>query len=114
MVIAVAETLTVRGEVTLDRFGNLVRSEDDRAIPNCVVGLRGQSDIDGGGVWDGDATTLEVLAPGGTRIFEGEVVEFRGEEYIVAHVPFDWSVGRRPVNPRHKPRTRFIIEKKEA
>ena len=114
MVIAVAETLIVRGEATLDRFGDLVKSGEERVIHGCVVGLRGQSDIDGGGVWDGDATTLEVLAPGGTRILEGEIVEFRGEEYTVAHTPFDWSVGRRPVNPRHRPRTRFIIEKKEA
>lgn len=109
-----SEILLVTGKPTLDRYGDLVMAPDSREISDCVVGLRGQSDIDGGGVWDGDATTLEVLAPGGTEIREGETVQCRGVEYVVTNVPFDWSVGRRPVNPRHAPRTRFLIERKEA
>lgn len=109
-----AETLMVVGKPTVDRFGDVVMGGDARAITDCVVGLRGQVDIDGGGVWDGDATTLEVLAPGGTVIREGEIVECRGREYTVTNVPFDWSVGRRAVNPRHRPRTRFLIERREA
>ena len=108
------ERIVVIGEPKLDRYGNIVSDAEHRVIDGCVVGLRGQVDIDGGGVWDGDATTLEVLAPGGTVIHEGELVECRGQEYTVTNVPFDWSVGRRPANRRHKPRTRFLIERKEA
>lgn len=110
----VPESLTVVGEPTLDRFGNVITEGDVRVISGCVVGLRGQATVDGGGVWDGDATTLEVLAPGGAVVREGELVEFRGQEYRVVHVPFDWSPGRRPVNPRHKPRTVFVVERREA
>lgn len=108
------ESLTVVGKPTLDRYGNVVTEGASRVIEGCVVWLQGQADIDGGGVWDGDATTLEVLAPGGTLIREGETVQCRGQEYTVTNVPFDWSVGRRPANPRHKPRTRFLIQRKEA
>lgn len=109
-----SETILVTGKPVLDRYGDLVTPSEAREIPGCVIGLRGQADINGGGVWDGDATILEVLAPGGTEIREGDTVTFRGEAYVVTNVPFDWSVGRRPVNPRHRPRTRFLIEKREA
>ena len=112
--VALAESLIVVGEPVVDRYGDVVSPGGERVIDGCVVGLQGQADVNGGGVWDGDATTLEVLAPGGTVIEEGERVIFRGDEYTVAHVPFDWSVGRRPVNPRHRPRTRFLIERGEA
>lgn len=108
------ERIVVIGKRSLDRYGNVVTEHGSRVIDGCVVGLQGQSDIDGGGVWDGDATILEVLAPGDTVIGEGEIVECRGQEYTVTNVPFDWSVGRRPVNRRHKPRTRFLIERKEG
>ena len=108
------EQIVVIGKPSLDRYGNQVTAPDRRVIDGCVVGLQGQADINGAGVWDGDATTLEVLAPGGTVIREGELVECRGQEYTVKNVPFDWSVGRRPANPRHKPRTRFLIERKES
>lgn len=108
------ETLVVVGRPVRDRFGDTIMEGAGRTIDGCVVGLRGQTDIDGGGVWDGDATTLEVLAPGGAVIREGDIVECRGQEYTVTNVPFDWSVGRRAVNPRHRPRTRFLIERREA
>lgn len=108
------EVLKVIGKDTYDRYGRLIPSSEGREIPGCVVGLRGQASIDGTGVWDGDATTLEVLAPPGTVIREGETVECRGQLYTVSHVPFDWSVGRRPWNAMHVPRVQFQIERKEA
>lgn len=106
-----AETLTVVGEPQMDIYGDLIETPAIRTIPGCVVGLRGQADVDGGGVFDGDATTLEVFAPPGTQIAENEVVEFRGERYRVVHVPFDWSVGRQPRLRHHRPRVQFVIER---
>lgn len=108
------ETLIAKTEPIVDRYGDVVQPAGEKEIPGCVVGLQGQADINGGGVWDGDATTLEVLAPAGTVIAEGTAVMCRGELYKVAHVPFDWSVGRVPLNPFHQPRVRFLIERGEA
>ena len=109
-----AETLIAKTEPIIDRYGDVIQPPGQREIPGCVVGLQGQSDISGGGVWDGDATTLEVFAPAGTVVEEGSVIICRGVSYKVAHVPFDWSVGRRPANARHQPRVRFLIERGEA
>lgn len=106
-----AETLTVVGVEVMDEFGDLIETASSRKLPGCVVGLRGQADVDGGGVFDGDATTLEVFAPPGTQIAEGEIVECRGERFRVVHVPFDWSVGRQPCLRRHRPRVQFVIER---
>lgn len=109
-----AETLKVIGQPYVDDYGDFHIYGSTYEVPGCVVGLQGQASIDGGGVWDGDATTLEVLAPGGTLINEGDEVEFRGERYHVTHVPFDWSVGRVPACSVHRPRVRFLIERAEA
>ena|GEM_PF-1809665 len=60
---------------------------------------------------------LVVYMPPGVRVEQGDVVRLmqRGEEeYTVVSVPFDWSVGRRPVNPRHKPKLAITVERKEA
>ena len=108
------ETIIAKTAPVVDRYGDVVQPAGEREIHGCVVGLQGQSDINGGGVWDGDATTLEVLAPPGTVVEEGAVIICRGLEYTVSHVPFDWSVGRRPVNARHRPRVRFLIDRGEA
>ncbi len=109
-----AEAIVWLGRVNRDQFGDESVVGERRDIPGCVVGLRGQESINGEGVWDGDATTLEVFAPPGAQVSEGELVEFRGQRYTVSHVPFDWSVGRRPANRRHRPRVRFLIERSEA
>ncbi len=103
--------LKVVGKPQMDIYGDLIETAPSRELPGCVVGLRGQSEVDGGGVFDGDATTLEVFAPPGTRIAEGEIVECRGARYRVVHVPFDWSVGRQPRLRRHLPRVQFVIER---
>lgn len=109
-----AEVLTILGTPVYDRYGDVVEAGEEREVAGCVVGLQGQSGIEGGGVWDGDSSTLEVFAPPGTVISEGDIVSFRGLRWQVKHAPFDWSVGRRPVNSRHRPRVRFLIERGEA
>lgn len=114
MITPGGETLTVKTSPVVDRYGDIVIPAGSHEIHGCIVGLQGQADINGGGVWDGDATTLEVLAPAGSSVNEGDIVVFRGDIYTVKHVPFDWSVGRVPVVSHHQPRVRFLIERGEA
>ena len=108
------ETVIVVGSPVVDRYGDVIDNGGRRVISGCVVGLLGQAEVDGPGVWDGDSTVLEVLAPPGTVIDQGDIVEVRGERYVVKHVPFDWSVGRRAAHPRHRPPVRFLVERGEA
>lgn len=108
------ETIRVKGKISFDRFGRPIRDSADRTISGCVIGMHSQSDVDGAGVIDGDATSLDVFAPAGTVLTEGTEVDVRGKTYVVVNVPFDWSVGRRPVNRLHQPRVQFVVERKEA
>ena len=109
-----SEPITVLGREELDARGRLVFRSQPRVIEDCVVGPQGQAVIEGQGFFSGDTTTLQVLAPPGSVIAEGEVVQVRGVDYKVKHVPFDYSVGRRPWLSSHRPRTVFVIERKEG
>lgn len=110
-----SETLTVTGgEPVTDWDGNITTPDVARELPGCVVQPAGMSKIDSDDVTAGDTTRLQVFAPPGTTVAEGETVQWRGIDYVVAHVPFDWTVGRTPWNPRHIPRVEFILERKEA
>lgn len=108
-----AETVIVVGKDEYDWDGNLLPGNSEREIHNCVVSPAGQSRIDQPGV-DGNTSTLEVLAPAGSVISEGDVVTIRGLVYEVKFVPFDWSTGRRPANPRHRPKVAFTVERGEG
>lgn len=110
-----SETITVTGgEPVTDWDGNIVTPVESRDIPGCMVQPVGGSKVDSDDVTAGDTTRLQVFAPPGTIIAEGEEVTWRGIPYRVAHVPFDWAVGRIPWNPWHVPRVEFILERKEA
>lgn len=109
-----SETIVVHGRDRFDPDGEIIPGSGRREIAGCVVAPSGQAKITDDGIVDGDTTTLEVVAPGGSVIREGERVVWRGVEYVVKHVPFDWSVGRRPALSRHRPRTVFTVERKEA
>lgn len=112
------ETIRVLGTETWDEYGGLDLEDNARTITGCVVSPVGQTDISTDAVWGGDDTTLQVLAPAGTVIAEGETVILAdrntADQWTVKHVPFDWSIGRRPALARHRPRVVFIIERKEA
>lgn len=109
-----SESIIVLGKEKLDRDGRLVYDAHPRTIDDCIVGPHGQAVIDGQGIFSGDTTTLQVLAPGGATIREGEIVEIRGQTYSVKHVPFDYSRGRRPALASHQPRTAIVVERKEG
>lgn len=110
-----SERVVILGEDVKDSDGNITEGAGNRVIDGCVVDMAGQSGIDGDDVVDGNSDTLKVLAPPGTVVREGERVMIRGVEYTIAYIPFDYSVGRRPVlGRRHRPRTVFIAERREA
>lgn len=108
------ESIEVIQKQTFDRYGRLITAGNERIITGCVIGVHAQSDIDSNGVIDGDATSLDVFAPAGTVLTEGTEVEVRGKTYTVVNTPFDWSVGRQPVNRFHRPRVQFVVQRKEA
>ena len=109
-----SETIRSIGREVVDADGRRKLVGTPRDIEDCVVGPEGQAVIEGQGFFSGNTTTLQVLAPAGTVIAEGEVVRVRGVDYKVKHVPFDYSVGRRPWLSSHRPRTVFVIERKEG
>lgn len=109
------ETLHVVAEATAyDPDGNPIPHPEGEAIHHCVVEPAGQATIDDRDVVAGDTTTLRVLAPAGTVVEEGARVRYRGDLYTVKFDPFDYSIGRRPVLARHRPRTLFLIERIRA
>lgn len=108
------EPVHVKGRTGEDHRGRIVQIAEDRTIDGCTVFPAGQSKINDLDIEDGDVTTLSVLMPAGTSIAEGEWVSIRGVEYRVKHVPFDWSVGRRPVLSRHHPKVQITVERGEA
>ncbi|MDO5373032.1 MAG: hypothetical protein Q4F10_06225 [Corynebacterium glutamicum] len=109
-----SETIRVLGKDSYHPETGVLIPAASRSIAGCVIDTAGQSKIDGVDVSDGNTDRLRVLAPAGAVISEGEAVEIRSLVYYVAHIPFDYSVGRRPVLARHKPKTLFIVERREG
>lgn len=110
----VSERIYQVGPPTKDADDNIIPGSGRRPIDDCVVDTDGQSKINGEDVSDGNSDRLRILAPAGTVLKEGQVLEIRGERYLVAHIPFDHSIGRRPVMSRHRPKVLIIAERREA
>lgn len=109
-----AESIDFFGRREYDHKGNYRFVVKPRTVADCVVFPAGASKIDDADVLDGDTTALTVLAPAGTEVHEGEECSIRGITFVVKHVPFDYAVGRRPVNRRHRPRVTITVERTEA
>lgn len=109
------ETVLIRGVVTgRDPRGRPIHGPET-AIEHCVVSPAGDQVVKGDGFAHGDITRLQVLAPPGTVVADGDVVVIRGEDYVVQQRrSFDYSVGRRPVLRRHQPKVLFIVERGEV
>lgn len=87
----------------------------DREIPGCVVSPAGDQVIKGDDFVHGDISKLQILAPPGTAVSDGDVIVVRGEDYVVQpRKSFDYSVGRRPVLRSHRPKVIFIVERGEV
>lgn len=110
----VSESIFVTSEPIEDGDGNIAPGGQTRRIDGCVIDTAGQSVINGEDVSDGNSDRLRILAPPGKSLFEGEVLTVRGERYVVVHIPFDYSIGRRPVMARHRPKVLVIAERREG
>ena len=109
------ETIHVRGGITgRDHRGRPVYGAD-RAIDHCVVSPAGDQVIKGNDFVHGDMTRLQVIAPPGTVVKDGDVVVIRGGNFTVQQrLSFDYSPGRRPAVAHHTPKVVFQVERGEV
>ena len=84
-------------------------------IAHCVVSPAGDQVIKGKDFVHGDISRLQIIAPAGTSVADGDVVVVRGEEFTVQQrLSFDYGFGRRPVVGWHQPKVVFIVERGEV
>lgn len=109
------EPITIRGEMTgRDHRGRPIFGADT-VVEHCIVSPAGDQVIKGKDFVHGDISRLQVLAPAGTRVQDGDTVVIRGVEYRVDQLQsFDYSVGRRPAVSHHRPKVIFIVERGEV
>lgn len=109
------ETITIRGGIVGRDARGRPRYADGVEVAHCVVSPAGDQVVKGDGFVHGDITKLQVLAPAGTKVADGDVVVIRGEEFIVSErKSFDYGRGRRPVLARHRPKVIFHVERGEV
>ena len=109
------EPITIRGElVGRDRRGR-PQYAPGQLVKHCIVSPAGDQVIKGNDFVHGDMERLQIIAPAGTRVADGDVVEVRGEDFTVQQrMSFDYSVGRRPAVSWHQPKVVFIVERGEV
>lgn len=84
-------------------------------MKHCIVSPAGDQVIKGNDFVHGDMERLQIIAPAGTRVADGDVVEVRGEDFTVQQrMSFDYSVGRRPAVSWHQTKVVFIVERGEV
>lgn len=109
------ESITVKGAVVGRDHRGRPQYAPGRVIEHCVVSPAGDQVVRGDGFVHGDITKLQVIAPAGTVVADGDTVTIRGEDYTVQQrQSFDYSVGRRPVVGWHKPKVVFVVERGEV
>lgn len=123
-----AEVIYVREHEYEDRDGNLVSTPRGivpgahllpgaQTIPGFtafegVVDDQSQNQIAGQGIHTAYATIWRIITDPGNQIEAGDVLLVRGLEFDVIYPPFDWSIGRRPWNPLHRPKVTIVIGRK--
>lgn len=108
------ETVKVLGQEQRSEYGKLLGYEVVDELEGCTVSPAGDSIVNGDGFIHGDISKLQVLAPAGSVVWEGQKVEIRGQIYSVDFTPFDYSHGRRPVLAAHQPRVIFTVSRGDA
>lgn len=106
------ETITIVKHQDVDEDGHVLGAEDAFNIAG-IVYPSGESkalDVD----TDGDTSSLDVLIPSGFDVDVDDLVVIRGVYYRVVVAPFDWSVGRRAWNARHRPGVKIRVERGEG
>lgn len=114
MLSAQGEVVKVLGDAVRNKYGAILGWAVAHEIPNCVVSPAGDQVVRGDGFVHGDLSKLQVLAPPGCEVEEGQRVQIRGLVYRVEFAPFDYSVGRRPLLARHRPRVMFTVVRGDA
>lgn len=114
MLVSQGETVKVLGDAVRNEYGAVLGWTVDHEIPNCMVSPAGDQVVNGDGYVQGDLSKLQVLAPPGAAVEEGQRVQIRGLVYRVEFTPFDYSVGRRPMLARHRPRVVFTVIRGDA
>lgn len=109
------EPIAIRGAMVGRDHRGRPQYGPDTVIEHCVVSPAGDQVVKGDGFTHGDITKLQVLAPPGTVVTDGNTVTIRGEDYTVQQrQSFDYSVGRRPAVSWHQPKVVFIVERGEV
>lgn len=109
------ETIYLRGGLVGRDHRGRPQYAEDTPIEHCVVSPAGDQVVKGDGFAHGDITSLQVLAPPGTTVHDGDVVTIRGEDFTVQpRQSFDYSVGRRPAVRHHRPKVIFIVSRGEV
>lgn len=109
------ETIHIRGKITGRDHRGRPKYSDGVDVEHCVVSPAGDQVVKGLDFVHGDITRLQILAPAGTSVADGDVVVVRGEDYTVQQrLSFDYSVGRRPAVSWHQPKVLFIVERGEV
>lgn len=109
------ETIYIRGELVGRDHRGRPQYAPDIPVEHCVVSPAGDQVVKGEGFAHGDITSLQVLAPPGTSVRDGDVVTIRGEDYSVQpRTSFDYSIGRQPAVSYHQPKVVFIVNRGEV
>lgn len=109
------ETIKVLGQPVRDEWGQNLGREVLRKIEHCVVSPAGDQVVKGEDYTHGDISKLQVIAPAGTVLRDGDVVDIRGEEFYVDPLQsFDYSVERRPALRRHRPKVIVTVSRGEV
>lgn len=110
------ELVRVLGEAERGEFGELKDRPVIAEVKHCVVSPAGDQVVKGEGYVHGDISKYQILAPPGTVFRDGDVVEVRGEEFVVDPIlSFDYSIGRRPVmGRRHRPKVLVTVSRGEV
>lgn len=109
------ESIFFLGEAERDEWDQLLDRPVIMEVPGCVVSPAGDQVVQGDGYVHGDITKYQILAPPGTVFRDGDVVRVRGEEFVVDPLlSFDYSIGRRPVLRRHRPRVMVTVSRGEV
>lgn len=109
------ETIAIRGGLVGRDHRGRPQYAPDTVVEHCVVSPAGDQVVKGDGFAHGDITKLQVLAPPGTHVEDGDTVVIRGEDYTVQQrKSFDYSAGRHPAVAWHQPKVIFIVERGEV
>lgn len=109
------EPVYVVGEQERDEWGEVLGNKILKTIPNCIVSPAGDYVVQGESYTHGDITKYQVLAPAGTKLGDGDIVQIRGEIFQVDPLQsFDYSIGRRPALRRHRPKVIFTVSRGEV